>query len=89
MAYFVEWLLTELFGVENWAIGNYNAMLHEYGDGKGKPLQPAVKEIVMRYLPIAIIMNEFFIKLKDFKSTPYPTSALESAYAKLGLNSQL
>lgn len=81
MAYFVEWLLTELFGAENWAIGNYNAVLHEYASGKGRPLPPAIEKIVMRYLPIAIMMNEFFIKLKECKATPYPTSELERVCA--------
>jgi len=81
MAYFVEWLLTELFGAENWAIGNYNAVLHEYASGKGRPLPPAIEKIVMRYLPIAIVMNEFFLKLKECKATPYPTSELERVCA--------
>ncbi|MCA0402796.1 MAG: protein kinase family protein [Proteobacteria bacterium] len=77
-AYFVEWLLKELFGAENWVIGNYNAMLHEYAAGKGRLLLPAIETIIRRYAPIAVIMNEFFIKLKKSKSTSYPTTELES-----------
>jgi len=79
MAYFVEWLLTELFGAENWAIGNYNAMLHEYAAGEGRPLLPAIEVIIMRYAPIAVVMNEFFLKLKLSKTTSYPTAELERA----------
>jgi hypothetical protein len=81
MAYFVEWLLTELFGAENWAIGNYNAILHEYAAGKGRPLLPVIEAIIMRYAPIAVVMNEFFLKLKESKATLYPTSELERVYA--------
>ncbi|MBV8801674.1 MAG: serine/threonine protein kinase [Gammaproteobacteria bacterium] len=77
MAYFVEWLLTELFGAENWFTGKYNTVLQEYASGNGRPLLPKIEKIVMRYLPVAIIMNEFFIKLKDCKSTPYPFRELE------------
>lgn len=81
MAYFVEWILTELFGAENWFTGNYNAVLHEYATGKGRPLAPAIEKIVMRYLPIALVMNEFFLKLKECKETPYPTNELERVCA--------
>lgn len=77
MAYFVEWILTELFGSENWFTGNYNKVLHEYATGKGKPLAPAIEAIVTRYAPMAVVIDEFFLKLKEFKTTPYPTSELE------------
>ena len=77
IAYFVEWILTEYFGAENWFTGKYNAVLHEYASGKGKPLPAAIEKIVMRYLPIAIVMNDFFLKLKECKSTPYPSRELE------------
>ncbi len=77
MAYFVEWLLTELFGAENWVIGDYNSILHEYAAGKGRPLLPAIEKIIRRYAPLAVVMNEFFIKLKKSKTTSYPTSELE------------
>lgn len=77
MSYFVEWLLIELFGIKNWAIGNYNAILHEYAAGKGRPLPSAIQVIIMRYTPIAVVMNEFFLKLKESKTTSYPTSELE------------
>jgi len=71
MAYFVEWLLTELFGAANFCIGNYNTLLHEYASGKGRPLEPSIDAIVMRYLPIAVAMNDFFRKLKVSKTTPF------------------
>lgn len=77
MAYFVEWILTELFGAENWFTGNYNTVLHEYAIGKGKPLAPAIGAIVERYAPMAVVVNEFFLKLQESKATPYPTSVLE------------
>jgi len=77
MAYFVEWILTELFGSENWFTGNYNTVIHEYATGKGKPLAPAIEAIVTRYAPMAVVINEFFLKLKESKTTPYPTSELE------------
>jgi serine/threonine protein kinase len=77
MAYFVEWLLAEFFDIENWVIGNYNPMLHEYAAGKGGLLLPAIETIIMRYAPLAVVMNEFFIKLKESKSTLYPASKLE------------
>ncbi len=77
MAYFVEWLLAESFGIENWVIGNNNAILHEYAIGKGSPLLPIIEEIIMRYAPIAVVMNQFFLKLKKSKVTPYPTSELK------------
>jgi hypothetical protein len=77
MAYFIEWILTELFGAENWFTGNYNNILHEYAAGQGRPLTPSIKKMVMRYVPIAVVMNEFFLKLKESKNTPYPTSELD------------
>lgn len=85
LSYFVEWLLTESFGTENWAIGNYNAMLHEYAAGKGRPLLPAIEAIIMRYAPIAIVMNEFFLKLKISKATSFPTSELECVNAAVDI----
>jgi hypothetical protein len=74
MAYFVEWILTELFGAENWEIMK---ILHEYAEGQGRPLTPSIEKIVMRYVPIAVVMNEFFLKLKESKSTPYPMNELD------------
>jgi len=81
MAYFVEWLLAESFCIENWVIGNNNSILHEYATGKGRPLLPIIEEIIMRYAPIAVVMNQFFLKLKESKVTPYPTSELERVCA--------
>ena len=83
MAYFVEWILTEYFGAENWFTGNYNTVLHEYAAGKGRPLAPSIEKIVMRYAPIAVVMNDFFLKLKESKSTPYPTNELDRVCASL------
>lgn len=77
MAYMVEWLLTQLFKTENWAIGNYNAILHDYVTGKGKPLPSYMEAIITRYKPLAVVMNEFFRKLKESKTTLYPASELE------------
>lgn len=85
MAYFVEWLLAALFGKENYIIGSFNAVLQEYAAGKGRPLPPWIAAIVKRYLPIAVVMNEFFCKLKESKATLYPTSELERACAISGL----
>ncbi|MBA3536075.1 MAG: hypothetical protein H0T84_05620 [Tatlockia sp.] len=79
MAYLVEWILTEFLGAENWFTGNYNTILHEYASGKGKSLPPFIESLVMRHIPVAIVMNSFFLKLKDSKGTPYPTRELERA----------
>lgn len=81
MAYFIEWLLANLFGMEDWVIGNDNPILLEYAQGKGKPLPPCIESIVMRYLPFAVLMNEFFRKLKKSKTTPYPVNKLECLWA--------
>ena len=83
MAYFVEWLLTELFGIENWAIGNPNALLHDYAAGQGTPLLPVIETIIKRYAPIAVVMNEFFINLKKSSATIYPTDKLARLQAEL------
>lgn len=83
MAYFVEWLLTALFGAENWAIGNDNALLHEYAAGKGKPLLPVIDRIIRRYVSVAVVMNDFFLKLKESKATLLPTDKLEYACKNL------
>jgi RimJ/RimL family protein N-acetyltransferase len=37
---------------------------------------------VMRYLPIAVVMHEFFQKLKE-STTPYPTAELERVCANI------
>jgi hypothetical protein len=63
MAYFVEWLLMVLFEIKDWIIGNDNAVLYEYAAGKGRAVRPSIETIIRRYLPIAIVMNDFFIKL--------------------------
>jgi hypothetical protein len=76
MAHLVKWILMELFGIEN-----YDAILYEYATGKGRPLSPAIETIVMRYLPIAVVMHEFFQKLKESSTTPYPVEELERVCA--------
>lgn len=83
MAYFVEWLLTKLFGAKNWFTGNYNTVLHEYASGKGQPLAPSIEAIIRRYTPVAVVMNEFFLKLKESKRASYPTNELEHVWAAL------
>jgi hypothetical protein len=40
---------------------------------------PACGEIVDRYAPIAILMNEFFARLRRDKVTPYPAAELAAA----------
>ncbi|HCU6011399.1 TPA: hypothetical protein OUZ74_003502 [Legionella pneumophila] len=77
-AHLVKWILMELFGIEN-----YSSTLDDYACGKGKPLAPAIETIVMRYLPIAIVMHEFFQKLKESTTTPYPTAELERVCANI------
>ena len=67
------------FGMKNWVIGNPNPILHEYAMGRGKTLLPAIEAIIMRYAPIAVVMNEFFLNLKKSKTTIYPTNVLECA----------
>jgi hypothetical protein len=80
MAYFVEWLLANLFGIENWVIGNHNPVLLEYATGKGRPLSPSIHKIVMRYLPVAVVMNRFFVELKKSKEISYPSKELDRAW---------
>jgi hypothetical protein len=77
-AHLVKWILMELFGIEN-----YCSILGEYASGKGKPLEPTIETIVMRYLPIAVVMHEFFQKLKESTTTPYPTAELERVCANI------
>jgi RimJ/RimL family protein N-acetyltransferase len=72
MAHLVKWILMELFGIEN-----YSSVLSEYASGNGRPLAPTIEAIVMRYLPIAVVMHEFFQKLKESSITPYPTIELD------------
>jgi hypothetical protein len=79
MAYFVEWLLTTSFGIENWVIGNDNAALQEYATGQRRILSPVIESIVMQYLPITVLMNDFFIKLKESKTKIYPASEIDYA----------
>jgi len=76
-AHLVKWILMELFGIEN-----YDNVLHEYASGKTKALAPTIEAIVICYLPIAIMMHEFFQKLKNSVTTPYPTDALDMLLQK-------
>lgn len=63
MAHLVKWILIELFGIEN-----YDTLLHEYALGKGrKALAPSIAAIITRYAPIAVVMNEFYRKLRYLK----------------------
>lgn len=88
MTYFVEWILTALFQAENWFTGNYNKVLHDYVNGKGKPLPHTIENIVNCYAPLTVAMNAFFLKLKNDKKTPYPTNELEKLWEKTVHNRQ-
>lgn len=70
----IEWLLSELFGADN-----YKAILHEYAAGKdSKKLPPAVAIIILPYVPIAVVMSEFLREIKtETKKEPYPKEFLQ------------
>lgn len=74
MAFFVGYLLRELFGEEN-----YDTILHEFITGKStKKLPPAISEIITRYAPMTAVMNQFHRILKtENKNTPYPVDELD------------
>lgn len=66
-------IITSLFGKEHWEI-----CLRENLTGELTNVPPAIKTIINRYAPIALLMDEFLQKLqKERKSTPYPTAQLE------------
>lgn len=83
MGYFVEWIMTQFLGADNWFTGKYTTVLHEYIQGKGRLLPPAIDALVKRYAPIEVVMNDFFIKLKKSKTTPFPTEELERVCANV------
>lgn len=74
MAHWAKWLLIELCGADN-----FEPILHEYAAGKdSKTLHPTVAQIILRYAPIAVVMSEFFRKIKDEnKKEPYPVKELD------------
>ena len=78
--FIVEWILTELFGKKVEFKEHYNALLHDYSIGKGRTISPVIDKILANYAPVAVVMNEFFIKLKESKKTPYPTSELDRIF---------
>ncbi len=75
MAFFVEYILRESFGAEN-----YDTILHEFSTGNAtKTLPPAIAAIVTRYAPMTAVMNHFHRTLKtESKTTPYPFNELEN-----------
>lgn len=78
MTHWAKWLLSELFGADN-----YEAILREYAVGKdSKALPPTVTRIILRYAPIAVVMNEFFRKIMTgSKKEPYPVNELDRLLA--------
>lgn len=46
-------------------------------------IEESIETIIMRYLPIAVVMHEFFQKLKVSTTTPYPTAKLERVCANI------
>lgn len=69
MAFFVEYILRESFGSEN-----YETILHEFAtESPTKMLPPIMAAIVTRYAPMTTVMNAFHRTLKiESKETPYP-----------------
>ena len=74
MAFFVEYILRESFGSEN-----YETILHEFAtESPTKMLPPIMAAIVTRYAPMTTVMNAFHRTLKiESKETPYPVDELE------------
>jgi hypothetical protein len=78
MAHWAKWLLYELFGADS-----YEAILHKCAAGNGsETMLPSVARIILRYAPIAVVMSDFFRKIKtENKKELYPVSQLESLCA--------
>ncbi len=76
----VNWLVIHLFGEEK-----VDAALQEYANGlKVKEFTPLINSMITRYTPAAIIMNDFFRKLRnEKKTTPYPGAALDEIFRQL------
>jgi hypothetical protein len=74
-------IITSLFGKEQWEI-----RLREYLAGELGDVSPEIAAIINRHAPIALIMDEFFQKLKkESKLTPYPATQLEALLATSSL----
>lgn len=73
MAHWAKWLLIELFGKDN-----YEPILRACAAGKDpKSLPSSVARIVLRYAPIAVLMNDFFREIiAGSKREPYPVNEL-------------
>jgi len=66
-------IITSLFGKDKWEV-----RLAEYLAGELGQVAPAIDEVIQRYAPMALIMDDFFQKLqKESKSTPYPAARIE------------
>jgi len=76
-AHLVNWLVVNLYGEEK-----FKEVLQEYAKGRSpKKLAPLIQSIITRYAPIAIIMDDFFRKLRaDKKTTPFPAAKLAEIF---------
>jgi len=50
-----------------------------------RELSPTAAAVVRRYAPIAVVINDFYVKLhRESRKTPYPTDDIERACAETG-----
>lgn len=81
---FLHCIVTSLFGEDEWI-----AQLRKIISGE-LTVQPFVRDIINDHAELALIMDQFFTKLrKSSKSTPYPASIIHSLLKQRGCNSTI
>jgi hypothetical protein len=72
-------IITSKFGRENWI-----ASMRKFIEKNNNDLPPAAHKLIMKYAPIALVMDKFYRNLQSVsKKTPYPQAELEQIYTAL------
>ncbi len=73
-------IVTSLFGKEKWPIDLCEIIALDLGDR----LPPGIIPLIKKYMPIALMMDDFFYKLrKESKLTPYPMAKIQELFDAL------
>jgi hypothetical protein len=84
----VDWLVTEMAGIQDWA--ERDAYIRRCADGDeqaaGRQVPAFAASVITHYAPVAAIINDFYRSLHVVdRRTPYPADAVERACRVVGL----
>jgi hypothetical protein len=84
----VDWLVTEMGGIPDWRDrDDFIRGCAERVDGADAiTVSPGAADVIARYAPIAVVVNEFYRRLHlEDRTTQYPVDEIQQACARSGL----